>query len=142
MSRTPLALLAAGVLAVALGACSAGAQGGCAQPPVQSYPSPSLVTPTDGATQVPTNIGSILITVASSQIVGSLGLVAPAGFTIPLTPIPDGTTATGAAQWKAAVPALAPASTYTMTYTLTYPAGCQVAQDIVKTSNVGHFTTQ
>jgi hypothetical protein len=142
MSRTPLALLAAGVLAVSLGACSAGSQGGCTQPPVQTYPAPSLVTPSNGATHVPDNIGSIILSNSSSHIIGTVGLLAPAGFTIPLNPVPDGTTSTGAAQFKAAVPALASGATYTLTYTLTYPAACQQSQNIVKTSNAGQFTTQ
>jgi hypothetical protein len=138
-------LLAAGFLAVALGACSANGQSGCNQPAVQQYPAPQLVTPASGSVNVPDNIGSIVLAVSSPTIVGQLALKSSSGASIPLNPTPDGANPTGnggANQFKASIPTLAPATAYTLSWTLTYPAGCLVSSNIVNTTAVGNFTSQ
>jgi hypothetical protein len=138
MSRTPFALVAAGLLTLGLSACSASTQTACNMPPVQQYAAPVMVAPANGATNVPDNIGSVSLSVTTAQFVGTMALKSPGGPTIALNLKPSGA---GAAQYIAAIPTLAPATTYTLAWTLQYPGGCQ-APAVVNTTSIGNFTTQ
>jgi hypothetical protein len=141
MSRTPFALVAAGILALGLSACSATGQSGCSQPPVQQYAAPTMVSPANNAVNVADNIGNIGLGASSSVIVGTLVLKDPSGSSITLNPKPAGAGGGTGFQFNAAIPTLAAATTYTMSWTLQYPGGCQ-APAVVNTATIGHFTTQ
>lgn len=136
MSRTPFALVAAGLLTLGLSACSASTQTACSMPPVQQYAAPGMVAPANGATNVADNVGTIVLSATTTQFIGTLALKSAGGPAITLNPKP-----TGAAQFTAAIPTLAPATTYTLAWTLTYPGGCQ-GPSVVNTTSIGSFTTQ
>lgn len=143
MSRTPFALVAAGLLTLGLSACSASTQTGCAMPPVQQYASPAMVTPTNGAINVPDNIGSVVLSVPTTQFVGTLALKNSSGGTITLNPKLSGANPNGGpgSQFTAVIPTLAPATKYTLAWTLQYPGGCQ-GPAVVNTTSIGGFTSQ
>jgi hypothetical protein len=143
MQRSITSVLAAGVLAISFAACSASGQSGCSQPPVQSYPAPTLVLPSPGATNVSANIRTIEVSTTTQTVVGTLTLTG-GGQTISL-----GSGRLAAKQpnpnsflWVIKVPALAAATTYTLSWTVTYPGGCLGPPVVHGPSSIGSFSTQ
>jgi hypothetical protein len=131
------------MLALSLAACSTGSQSGCSQTAVQSYKTPSMVSPTNGATGVSGAIGTIQIQSQQLTLPGSLTLTSASGASVTLgtpvaaknQPVPTGTL------FNVPVATLASGTQYNLGWTITYPGSC-LGPSVVKSATWGSFTTQ
>jgi hypothetical protein len=123
--------------AVMLSACG-GTQGGCTPTLNQKYPAVTLAVPISGATNVSTNIGTIVVSTSGPQLFGTLSLVSPSG-TVELAATPSVGPGPGN-HFSATLPSLFPDTEYSVVYTLQYPGSCQLSPTVVH-EPVGSFTT-
>jgi hypothetical protein len=143
MLRTVSTSIAAGLLVLTLAACSAGSggQSGCAQPPIASYATPTLVNPADGATGVSTKLGTIVISAQQATLPGTITLSSSGASVTIGTPVAAQHQPSGAATiFNIPVGGLSAGKTYTMGWTITYPGGC-LGPAVVKSSTWGSFST-
>lgn len=138
MQRTIVKAAFAVIAFAGLSACSSGGTSSCITSPFVPYPTPTMVSPANGATGVSPAISSIIVSSTQSRLYGALSLVAGSS-TILLTTLP---VSGGSSREFASTPAtaLSATTTYTLQYTITYPGSCSgPAQHTVST--VGTFTT-
>jgi len=143
MSRFPARLFLLASLFTALTACS-GAGGSTSQSPPGGHACPalaeartaSLVAPANGATGVPTTIGSVTAT-SDTGLAGATVNLTPSGG----TPVAGGIFATASSTAvSASVPVLSAHTTYTVGANVAEPTGDGCFLLIVWT--IGSFTTQ